>query len=100
MVARKSANAVASATVEAVEAIDPIFEFQLEATPLDPEGAFERALEIAKLGPLSGPGWRLWPARFWQHNIRSTVFAVHHIIPLMSSLSPDRRISPAPDRLQ
>jgi hypothetical protein len=37
MVARKSASAVASATVKAVEAIDPIFEFQLEATPLDPK---------------------------------------------------------------
>jgi hypothetical protein len=93
-------RALMSAAVEAYERIRPIFEDTLSETPNDPEAAFDRALQIARAGVLSGPGWRLFSQQFFQGDVRPLAFGMHGIIPPMSSLPPDFRITPTPDRLQ
>jgi hypothetical protein len=94
------ANGPPAAALEAAKAVSLIFDVELTVTPNDPEAAFDRALQIARAGVLSGAGWALWPERFWQRHVRSLVFAASQVIPPMSSLPPDFRISPTPDRLQ
>jgi hypothetical protein len=88
-------------TVKAYDTIKPIFTVELEMTPNDPEGAFDRTMMVANATVFSGEDWRLVPQAFFRDGVRALAFGSHGIIPPMTVvLTPDRRITPAPDRLQ
>ncbi len=68
---RNVAGTLAAAAAQALNAIRPQFIAELKKLPHDPERAWRRALEKTKAtGAFDGPGWRLFPARFFSEYVK------------------------------
>src|SRR6516162_4773992 len=66
---------VGAAAGAALQKIAPAFQEELQKSPQDPDGAWNRAMQQAEIsGAFSGLGWSLFPARFFSGPLKNFAF--------------------------
>jgi len=75
-------GALGSAAGSAVQTLGPSFAQELQKTPKDPDGAWERALHTAEIsGAFSGASWAAFPIRFFQGPVKQLAFQAFGVQP-------------------
>jgi len=75
-------GAVGAAAGAALQKIAPAFQEELQKSPQDPDGAWNRAMQQAEIsGAFSGLGWSLFPARFFSGPLKNLAFQTFGVQP-------------------
>jgi hypothetical protein len=68
-------GSLGAAALSAAQTLGPSYVAELQKTPNDPEGAWNRAWRQAEIsGAFSGASWAVFPARFFQSPVKQLVF--------------------------
>jgi hypothetical protein len=78
-------GSLGSAALSAVQTLGPAYRAELQETPNDPEGAWNRAWKQAEIsGAFSGASWAVFPARFFQGPVKHLVFQIFGAQPALA----------------
>jgi hypothetical protein len=78
-------GSLGAAAVSAAQTLGPAYAAELQKTPNDQEGAWQRAWTQAAIsGVFSGAAWALFPARFFQGPVKQLVFQAFGVQPAVS----------------
>jgi hypothetical protein len=68
-------GSLGAAALSAAQTLGPVYAAELQKSPNDPEGAWNRAWRQAEIsGAFSGASWAAFPARFFQSPVKHLVF--------------------------
>jgi hypothetical protein len=74
-----------AAALSAAQTLGPSYLAELQKTPNDPEGAWNRAWRQAEIsGAFSGASWAVFPARFFQNPVKQLVFQMLGVQPALA----------------
>jgi hypothetical protein len=78
-------GAVGAATLSAAQTLGPSYLAELQRTPDDPDGAWDRAVHQAEVsGVFSGAAWTVFPARFFTGPVKNLAFQIFGVQPALS----------------
>jgi hypothetical protein len=78
-------GSLGAAALSAAQTLGPVFATELQRTPNDPNGAWERAWRQAEVsGLFSGASWGLYPLRFFKGSLQHLVFQALGVQPALS----------------
>jgi hypothetical protein len=79
-------GSLGAAALSAAQTLGPSYLGELQKTPNDPEGAWNRAWRQAEIsGTFSGAAWALFPARFFQSPVKQFVFQMFGAQPALAA---------------
>jgi hypothetical protein len=78
-------GSLGAAALSAAQTLGPAYAAELQKTPNDPEGAWNRAWRQAEIsGAFSGASWAVFPARFFQGPVKQLVFQIFGAQPALA----------------
>jgi hypothetical protein len=78
-------GSLGAAALSAAQTLGPAYAAELQKTPNDPEGAWNRAWRQAEIsGAFSGASWAFFPARFFQGPVKQLVFQIFAAQPALA----------------
>ena len=78
-------GSLGAAALSAAQTLGPSYVAELQKTPNDPEGAWDRAWKQAEIsGAFSGASWAVFPARFFQNPVKQLVFQIFGAQPALA----------------
>ena len=78
-------GSLGAAALSAAQTLGPVYAAELQRTPNDPEGAWNRAWKQAGIsGAFSGASWAAFPARFFQSPVKHLVFQMFGVQPALA----------------
>jgi hypothetical protein len=78
-------GSLGAAALSAAQTLGPAYAAELQKTPNDPEGAWNRAWTQAEIsGAFSGASWAVFPARFFQGPVKQLVFQIFGAQPALA----------------
>ena len=78
-------GSLGAAALSAAQTLGPVYAAELQKSPDDPEGAWNRAWKQAGIsGAFSGASWAAFPARFFQSPVKHLVFQMFGAQPALA----------------
>jgi hypothetical protein len=78
-------GSLGAAALSAAQTLGPVYAAELQKSPNDPEGAWNRAWRQAEIsGAFSGASWAAFPARFFQSPVKHLVFQMFGAQPALA----------------
>jgi hypothetical protein len=78
-------GSLGAAALSAAQTLGPAYAAELQKTPNDPEGAWNRAWRQAEIsGAFAGASWAVFPARFFQGPVKQLVFQIFGAQPALA----------------